>query len=66
MSINGIYALYFKRSVVDQIGGNLSRIKHQFCRLGIRRFSEFAAFVNRLRPEDLKDMDNGEFHIEDL
>jgi hypothetical protein len=66
-SINGIFAISFKRSVVDKIGGDLSRIDTQFYRLGSKRnFSEFAAYVNGLKLESLNDVDNGGLHIEDL
>ena len=66
-TINGIFAICFKRSIVDEIGGNLSRIDAQFYRLGCKKnFSEFAAYVNGLKQESLKDIDNGGLRLGDL
>lgn len=66
-TINGISAICFKRSIVDTIGGNLERIDKQLIHLGNRKnFSEFAAYVNELKLESLKDLDDGGLHIEEL
>ncbi|MGH9926449.1 MAG: hypothetical protein ACRD5B_13845 [Nitrososphaeraceae archaeon] len=66
-SINGIFAICFRRSVVDEIGGNLSKIDTHFYSLGIKKnFSEFAAFVNKPKPESLKRADSNGIHIRDL
>ncbi len=67
-TINGNSAICFKRSIVDNIGGNLDRIDKQLIRLGNKKnFSEFAAYVNGLKSESLKDLDNdGGLHIEEL
>ena len=66
-TINGIFAVCFKRSIVDKIGGDLSRIDSQFYRLGSKKnFSEFAIYVNELKPESLNDVDNRGLHIRDL
>ena len=67
-TINGISAICFKRSRVDTIGGNLERIDKQLIHLGNRKnFSEFAAYVNGLKLEALKDLDDdGGLHIEEL
>lgn len=66
-TINGISAVCFKRSIVDKIGGGLSRIDSQFNRLATKKdFSEFAAYVNELKQESLNDLDDGGLHIMDL
>ncbi|HJT47492.1 MAG TPA: hypothetical protein VJ729_04860 [Nitrososphaeraceae archaeon] len=66
-TISGIFAICFKRSIVDNIGGELSRTDSQFYRLGTKKnFSEFAAYVNALKPESLNNVDNGGLHIRDL
>jgi hypothetical protein len=66
-TINDIFALCFKRSIVDKIAGDLSRIDSQLYRLGIKKsFSEFAAYVNELEPESLNNFDNGGLRIRDL
>jgi hypothetical protein len=42
-TINGIFVVCFKRSIVDKIGGDLSRLDSKFYRLGSKKnFSEFA------------------------
>ena len=59
-SINGIYGVGFKRSIVDSIGGNLSRIDSDFYRKGNKLcFSDFAAKVNELDPGSLKHLNSG-------
>lgn len=67
-TINKISAICFKRSIVDNIGGNLDRIDKKFNYIGNKKnFSEFATFVNGLQSEYLKDLDNaGGLHIEEL
>ena len=67
-TINKISAICFKRSIVDKIGRNLDRIDKQFSRLGNKKnFSEFAAYVNGLKSESLKDFGkDGGIHIEEL
>ena len=66
-TINGIFSICFKRSIVDRIGGDLSRIDSQFYRLGSKKnFSEFAAYVNALKPESLNNVGSGGLHIRDL
>jgi len=66
-TINGIYAVCFKRSVIDEIGGDLSRIDTKFRRLGSKmNFSQFAEYVNGLKPESLRDIKNGGLRIRGL
>lgn len=67
-TINKISAICFKRSIVDNIGGNLDRLDKQFYHIGNKKnFSEFATFVNGLQSEYLKDFGNdGGIHIEEL
>jgi hypothetical protein len=65
-TINGIYVICFKRSIVDKIGGNLNRLDSEFYRLGNKKnFSEFVAYVSGLKLESLN-VDNGGLHITDL
>jgi hypothetical protein len=64
-TISGIFAICFKRSIVDKIGGDLSRIDSEFYRLGSKKsFSEFASFVNGLKL-DSNEVDNGGLLIRD-
>lgn len=66
-TINGIFAVCFKRSVVDKIGGDLSRMDSQFYRLGSKKnFSEFAAYVNELKPESLNIVNKSGLRIRDV
>ncbi|MGB6594469.1 MAG: hypothetical protein WBE68_23460 [Candidatus Nitrosopolaris sp.] len=66
-TISGIFAICFKRSIVDKIGGDLSRIDSQFYRLGSKKsFSGFASFVNGLKLDSLNEVDNGRLLIRDL
>ena len=66
-TINGIFAICFKRSIVDKIGGDLSRIDSQFYRLGSKKsFSGFASFVNGLKLDSLNEVDNCRLLIRDL
>jgi hypothetical protein len=66
-SVNGIFDVCFNRSIVDKIGGDLSRIDSRFYRLGSKmNFSEFAAYVSKLKPEALNGVDNGGLHITDI
>ena len=66
-TISGIFAICFKRSIVDKIGEDLSRKDSQFYRLGSKKsFSEFASFVNGLKPDSLNQVDNGGVLIRDL
>ncbi|MGC2572393.1 MAG: hypothetical protein WA364_12860 [Candidatus Nitrosopolaris sp.] len=66
-TISDIFAVCFKRSIVDKIGGDLSRIDTEFYRLGNKKsFSEFASVVNGLKLDSLNQVDNGGLLIRDL
>jgi hypothetical protein len=67
-TINDVSAICFKRSIVDNIGGNLDRIDKQLIRLGNKKtFSEFATYVNGQKLESLKNFDNySGIHLQEL
>ena len=57
-TIHKVFAICFKRSTVDRIGGDLSEIDSELYRLGNEKnFSQFASYVNRL--------DLGSFEVSD-
>lgn len=66
-SINRIYGVCFKRSVVDKIGGDLSRMDTEFYRTGNKMsFSDFATHINGLDQGLLKHNDRDALRISNL
>ena len=66
-TINGIYSVCFKRSVIDEVGGDLSRTDGKFSRLGNKmNFSQFAEYVNGIEPEVLGTLKSGGLRIRGL